>query len=104
MSKEHIPVLLEESLQILDLKDGEIYLDATVGGGGHAAEISRRFRGRVEVVGIDADREAIETAKLRFEVEGLIGKFDVLNFRNIDSALQILGINRPDKILFDLGW
>lgn len=104
----HTPVLLKESLNLLDLQPGDIYLDATVGGGGHAEEVWKRMDKDVVISGIDADPQAIEMARLRLEMAGLKceheAKLAVLNFRNIDRAPELLNIARPTKILFDLGW
>ena len=96
----HQPVLLKEVIELLDIHEGDIYLDATVGEGGHALEIKKRCGSKVEIVGIDADPRAIERIREKFKE----GKFEVLNFREIDRAPKTLGIESPNKILFDLGW
>lgn len=100
----HVPVLLNESLGILNIAEGDIYLDATLGGGGHAAEVWNRFGNKVVIAGIDADSQAVEIAKSRLSIEGAEPKFAVLNFRHIDNVPELLGIGKPNKILFDLGW
>ncbi|MEK7117962.1 MAG: 16S rRNA (cytosine(1402)-N(4))-methyltransferase, partial [Patescibacteria group bacterium] len=75
----HTPVLLKEVIELLDIHEGDIYLDATVGEGGHALEIKKRCGSKVEIVGIDADPRAIERIREKFKE----GKFEVLNFREI---------------------
>ncbi|HEY4516305.1 MAG TPA: 16S rRNA (cytosine(1402)-N(4))-methyltransferase RsmH [Candidatus Paceibacterota bacterium] len=100
----HIPVLLKESLEILNIEEGDIYLDATLGNGGHSEEVWKRFPKKVTLAGIDADSDAVEVAKTRLELLEARPKLAVLNFRNIDKVTEILEIGNPDKILFDLGW
>ncbi len=92
----HQSVLLQEALDILDLHEGDIYLDATLGQGGHAHEVAQRFGEKVKILGIDADPKAVEMSQARVKT----GKFQVLNFREIRN----LGVELPNKILFDLGW
>ena len=100
----HKPVLLQEVIEILDLHEGDLYFDATLGEGGHALEVFRRMGQKVVLAGIDADPRAVETSRNRLEAEGAKPKFATLNFRKITEALKVLEIERPTKILFDLGW
>src|SRR3989344_1637565 len=100
----HKSVLLNESLEILNIVAGDIYLDATLGGGGHSAEVWKRFGTKVVIAGIDADSEAVEIARSRLSIEGAQPKFTVLNFRHIDKVPELLNLGQPSKILFDLGW
>ncbi len=100
----HESVLLKETIDGLSLVDGDIYLDATVGSGGHMEEVWRRMKDRVVISGIDADEMSISIAKEKLDLSGAKPKLAVLNFRNIDKAPEILGIQNPTKILFDLGW
>lgn len=100
----HTPVLLKEVIEVLDIHEGDVYLDATVGHGGHAEEVFKRLGKRVEIVGIDADSEAVGIARLRLEMLGAEPKLATLNFRNLEKVNQILETESPNKILFDLGW
>lgn len=100
----HESVLLQESIDGLDLKEGDIYLDATTGSGGHMEEVWKRMKNKVILCGIDADEMSIAIAKEKLELSGAKPLLTVLNFRDIDKAPEILGVNRPTKILFDLGW
>ena len=99
---KHIPVLLNECIEGLDIKPGGIYLDGTLGRGGHSAEIAKRLvSGRL--IAIDRDAAAIEEAGVRLEqfkeritlVRG--------NFADIGEILDGLGIEKVDGMLFDLG-
>ncbi len=99
---KHIPVLLHECIEGLDIKPNGIYLDGTLGRGGHSAEIARRLvSGRL--IAIDRDAAAIEEAGARLEqfkdritlVRG--------NFADVGEILAGLGIEKVDGMLFDLG-
>jgi 16S rRNA (cytosine1402-N4)-methyltransferase len=101
----HIPVLLNESIDLLQIEAGDVFLDATEGLGGHTEEVWKRFGDSVVMAGIDADPEAIDIARARLETAGMSEvKLAVLNFRDIDKAVEVLDIKQPTKILFDLGW
>jgi 16S rRNA (cytosine1402-N4)-methyltransferase len=98
----HIPVLLQETIRGLEMKDGDVLLDATLGGAGHAMELIKKD---VTLIGLDADGEALERARVNLgnalPKEKMI--LEKTNFRNIDSALAKHGIEKIDKALFDLG-
>ncbi len=103
MKNVHQSVLLNEVLKYLDLKDGDIFLDATLGGGGHSREIAKKFGEKIQIIGLDLDPEALkrtETALLPFSRKFALR---VANFRNLDSVLEELGQKKITKILFDLG-
>lgn len=100
----HRSVLLKEAIDGLDLKAGDIYLDATLGSGGHMEEVWKRTGGKVTLAGIDADEMSVAITEERLKLEGAEPRLSVLNFSDIDKAPEILGIGRPTKILFDLGW
>ncbi len=94
----HKPVLLHESIDALDIKENEIFLDSTLGGGGHSIEVLRRLDGKVRIIGLDQDPSAVELARKKLNIEA-----KAENFRNLDKALGELGISSVDAILFDLG-
>ncbi len=100
----HTTVLLQKAISCLDLVKGDIYLDATSGGGGHLEEVYRITNGEAVLAGIDTDPLAIEVVDARFELLGKKIPLAVLNFRHIDKAPELLQIGKPNKILFDLGW
>lgn len=107
MSREtdfyHLPVLLEEAVDSLDCRRGGIYVDGTLGGGGHAAEILKRISPGGRLVGIDADPEALKEAGAKL---GRYGSSVVIrkgNFGNIAGIMAELGIGKVNGILLDLG-
>lgn len=100
----HKSVLLKKAIDGLELQRGDVYLDATLGAGGHSEEVYKMLKEAVVIGGIDADESATALAKERLELLGAKPHFGVLNFRNIAKAPELLGIENPSKILFDLGW
>ncbi|MBI4743630.1 MAG: 16S rRNA (cytosine(1402)-N(4))-methyltransferase RsmH [Actinobacteria bacterium] len=103
MHYEHIPVLLAEVIEYLDCKDGDIIVDCTLGGGGHAEAILNKITPAGIVIGIDKDEAAINAAKIKlasFSQQIIFVKDD---FVNIDKILTDLKIEEVDGILFDLG-
>jgi len=99
----HTPVMAKEVLDFLDPKPGNIMVDATLGGGGHARGILEKIRPNGQLIGIDQDQQAIEHSK-----ENLKEFSDSLflvngNFKNLSGILEKLGIKKIDGILFDLG-
>jgi len=99
MENIHRPVMVEEVLDILNPHNNGIYVDATVGDGGHTAEIFKCARGGISVVAIDRDVEAIERAKSRLSeyLENIV--FFNVNFASIDEVVT----TPVDGILIDLG-
>ena len=98
----HIPVLLQESVDILLGSGGRVFLDCTVGLGGHAREILRR-KPDSYVIGIDLDESALEKAKENLkEFEGRFSLYRA-NFRDMDEVLAAEGIDKVEGILMDLG-
>ena len=100
MNFHHITVLKEETVNGLDVKPGGIYVDMTLGGGGHSEEIIKRG-GRV--IGIDRDINAIEAASRRLAVAGDNFRAVKGNFRDVKSILEGLGIDSIDGVVMDLG-
>jgi 16S rRNA (cytosine1402-N4)-methyltransferase len=97
----HKSVLLDESIEGLDIKTDGIYVDATLGGGGHTQEILKRATAG-KVIGIDQDDYAIERAKDKLkEFSNFIPVKN--NFCNIKEVLEDLNIEKIDGIIFDLG-
>ncbi len=102
MSFKHISVLLEESVQSLNIKPDGIYVDCTAGGGGHSAAILEHLNENGVLVLFDQDPDAIETVTKRFLNDGRV-KIVHSNFSFLSSALDKLGINKVDGIVADLG-
>lgn len=101
MSEYHVPVMLEECLSVLNVRKGGIYLDGTLGGGGHSSEILKRGG---TLIALDRDNEAIAESKKRFEDEKLSGYTIVKsNFHDAAKVLDDLGVDGIDGALLDLG-
>jgi len=100
---EHIPVLLNETLEYLDPKPGGVYIDGTLGGAGHSSEIVKRIVPGGVLIGIDQDSNAIDTAKRRLEAykDNVVIVRD--NFRNIKTIALKKGFKEVDGILLDIG-
>jgi len=99
----HTSVLLHESIDGLDIKKGDIFVDGTLGNGGHLLEVANRFGNDVVMIGIDLDPEAITRARERLGSLVTTVSYAQGNFRNIDSILLSLGVTQVDKILLDIG-
>ena len=102
MEFHHISVLLNECIENLDIKPDGIYVDGTMGGGGHSLEIAKRLTtGRL--IGIDQDPNAHEAAGKRLEEVKDRVTFVRDNFGNIANILDSLGIEKIDGMLMDIG-
>ncbi len=102
MEFKHISVLFEETLDALDIKDGGIYVDGTLGGGGHSSGILKRGK-NIRLIGIDRDCEAIEAAKGRLAEFGENVTVVNNNFSQIKQILADLEIKEVDGVVLDLG-
>ena len=102
MDFKHISVLLEESVNSLNIKPDGIYVDCTAGGGGHSAAILSHLGEKGKMVLIDQDPDAIEVLTERFKGDSRVNIVHN-NFSNIDSILSSLGIDFVDGIVADLG-
>lgn len=98
----HIPVLLNETIDALNIKSNGVYVDCTLGGAGHAKKILSRLSGG-KFVGIDQDADAIAAAKERLSSNET--KINIVrgNFKDIGDILDGLSIFKVDGVLFDLG-
>ncbi len=96
---EHIPVLLKEAIEGLDIHEGDIFVDGTLGGGGHA-ELAFK-KGAKEVIGIDLDSDAIARVEKRLSGKNL--KTACTNFRNVAEVLDSFKITKMNRFLLDLG-
>jgi len=103
MGYSHVPVLLDEALYHLNLKNGQTIIDATLGLGGHAEAILRKLGGKGKLIGIDRDGEALDSSKERLKSFG--DRFIAVKdeFSDIKNILKNLHIEKVDGILFDLG-
>ena len=103
MGSQHIPVLVEEVMNLLRCEAHKTYVDATIGGGGHALEILKRASPDGIVIGIDWDEEAIAEAKGALVTFGDRIKILRENFVRLPDLLEALNISEVDGILLDLG-
>jgi 16S rRNA (cytosine1402-N4)-methyltransferase len=94
--------MVAEVLEALALKPDGVYLDGTVGGGGHATEIASRLETGL-LIGLDCDPQALEIARARLKTFGDRVKLVHANFSRLDEILGELGIAQLDGILLDLG-
>ena len=102
MEFKHKPVLLEETIEGLNIKPNGIYVDGTLGGAGHSKEILKRLLPKGLLVGIDRDEEALKAAKENLKDFQNV-KYVHGNHDEIEEILENLGIEEVDGILLDLG-
>ena len=100
---EHKSVLLEETVNGLNIKPDGIYVDGTLGGGGHAYEVCKHLNNKGRFIGIDQDEAAIEAAGSRLIDFGERVMIVRSNYCDMKSKLQELGIDKVDGIVLDLG-
>lgn len=103
MEFKHKSVLLNETIDGLNIKPDGIYVDGTLGGGGHAYEVCRRLGEKGSIVGIDQDAAAIEAASARLKDFGEKVTIVRSNYCDMKSKLHELGIDKVDGIVLDLG-
>jgi 16S rRNA (cytosine1402-N4)-methyltransferase len=102
----HKSVLLEEIIKYLNPGPGNNFIDCTLGDGGHALEVLRRISPDGQILGIDFDSAALETAQSRIEEEGLNRdriKFYEGNFADLGEIIQKTNFPKADGIVMDLG-
>lgn len=110
----HISVLLNESIDGLAIQEGDVFVDCTLGDGGHSLEVFKRFGDKVTIVGIDRDQDAIDRVHAKFTelsahtVAGALTEKNRIvleqgNFRYVDEILRSTGLQKADKFLFDIG-
>lgn len=100
---KHKSVLLEETVNGLNIKPDGIYVDGTLGGGGHAVEVCKHLNNKGSFIGIDQDEAAIEAAGNRLSDFGERVTIVRSNYCDMKSRLQELGIDKVDGIVLDLG-
>ena len=100
---EHKSVLLQETIDSLNIQEDGIYVDGTLGGGGHAYEVCRRLGEGGRLIGIDQDADAIAAAGER--LKEFVSRVTIVrsNYENIREILENLGIHRVNGIYLDLG-
>lgn len=103
MEFQHVSVLLEETVEALQIKPDGIYVDGTLGGAGHARQICQRLNDKGRFIGIDQDEEAIAVSAERLMEYGEKVSIIKSNYAQMKQVLQDLGIEKADGILLDLG-
>lgn len=103
MAFEHTSVLLEETVDGLAIKPDGIYVDATLGGGGHAYQVCSRLGSTGRLIGIDQDAAAIEAAGKRLECFGEKVTIIRSNYCDMKQRLHSVGVEKVDGIVLDLG-
>jgi len=99
----HSPILLREVLEYLDCQPDRIYVDGTVGSGGHARAILTRSSPTGKLIGLDWDEEAIQRAQKNLAPFGKRAELIKRNYKDLSSVLENLAIGAVDGILLDLG-
>ena len=102
MEFKHIPVLLNECIENLQIKPNGIYVDGTLGGAGHSLVIAKSLAKEGRLIGIDRDEEALNFAKQKLKEFNNV-KYVKDNHDNIKNILLDLGMEKVDGILLDLG-
>ena len=102
MSFNHVSVMLGPTVDLLGVREGGVYVDGTLGGGGHSAEILRRLNGTGHLYGIDRDNDALAAATARL---GGAGNFTPIkgNFHDVRALLEAQGVSQIDGMMIDLG-
>lgn len=108
MGKGHITVLLNKSIEMLKVNEGDVIVDATLGKGGHSIEIAKKVGAKGKVIAFDVDEEAIKEFEKRLQAEypNLKERFILINknFAEIKQELKKIDIEKVDGVLADLGW
>ncbi|RGS67418.1 16S rRNA (cytosine(1402)-N(4))-methyltransferase RsmH [Roseburia inulinivorans] len=103
MEFNHYSVLLNETIENLNIKPDGIYVDGTLGGGGHAYQVASRLSEKGRLIGIDQDADAIAAAGERLKEFG--DKITIIrsNYANMKEELHRIGVEKVDGIVLDLG-
>lgn len=103
MEFKHYSVLLEETIEHLNIRPDGIYVDGTLGGAGHASEVAKRLSEKGRLIGIDQDADAIRAAGERLKPFG--DKVTIIrsNYANMKEELHRIGVGKVDGIVLDLG-
>ena len=103
MEFKHTSVLFDECIENLNIRPDGIYVDGTLGGGGHSAGICGRLNEKGTLIGIDRDKDALAAAEERLGEFGCRKLFVQSNYENVKSVLADYGIEGIDGALLDLG-
>ena len=103
MEFRHTPVLLDQCIENLNIRPDGIYVDGTLGGGGHSFHICERLSEQGMLIGIDRDRDALEAAEKRLQGFSCRKYFVQSNYADIRTVLAEKGIEKIDGALLDIG-
>lgn len=103
MEFKHTTVLLDETVDGLNVKPDGIYVDGTLGGGGHAYQVCKKLTGKGSIIGIDQDEEALKAAGTRLEDFGDKVTLIRSNYKDMQVKLLEIGVDKVDGIILDLG-
>ncbi len=103
MEFQHISVLLNETVDSLSVHPGGVYVDGTLGGGGHSLEIAKRLGGEGTLIGIDRDEAAVSAAGARLSQFGETVRIVQGNYSSMPEIVKDLGYAKVDGIVLDLG-
>ena len=99
----HKPVLLHEAVEALGLSEGKVFLDGTLGSGGHSAEVATLYGEKVTIIGLDRDQDALNRSEEKLRNLHAKHFLKLKSFREMDEALEEVGVSSVDAILLDLG-
>ena len=100
----HVPVLLQEVLEVLNIQENDVVVDATFGGGGHSNAFAAQLGTDGHLVAFDTDASALARAENQFTDTAAQVTLINANFRSLATELEARGITQVDKVFFDLGW
>ena len=100
---KHISVLLNESLDGLSIKEGDVFVDGTLGGGGHTLEVLNRFGNKITTICFDLDKDAIQRVEKKIDPNFKKVYLENAGFQDLKKILSKIGINKVNRILLDLG-
>ena len=103
MEFNHYSVLLQETIENLNIKPDGIYVDGTLGGAGHASQVAKQLSEKGRLIGIDQDADAIQAASERLAPFGERITIIRSNYANMKTELQAVGVEHVDGIVLDLG-
>ena len=99
----HIPVMAPEVLEFLKVQPGHVYLDGTVGAGGHASHILAALKPVGSLIGLDRDEDALDICKTRFTSASSLLSLHHCSYHNFPQILEKLGVTQLKGLLLDLG-
>src|SRR5690625_3277467 len=100
---QHVPVLIDDVVELLQPRPGLVFVDGTVGGGGHASLLLERLLPGGRLIGLDKDGQALERARCRLAPYGDAVTLVREDFRRLGDALRRLDVTAVDGVLLDVG-